>query len=200
MTELDSHADTCCFGRGARVVQETGETIQVEPFINTIGRVTNVPVVTAAVAYDDPATFQTYILFFPQSLYMEALDKNLLNPNQMRNHQVTVNELPLSYTPHDERTTETHSIITRAPEHKPMHIPLQLEGVISNFETRKPTQREVETEDDCIHIWMTSEVEWRPSEKSLGMIEDKIRASLDGKEVQRDRSIHAFSTVDWTHD
>jgi hypothetical protein len=67
--ELDSHADTCSFGRNAYIVHETGETITVSGFIDELGTVKKVPIVTAAVAYDDPATYQTYVLFYHQSLY-----------------------------------------------------------------------------------------------------------------------------------
>jgi hypothetical protein len=75
-SELDSHADTCSFGKSAYIVQETGETISVAGCIDTLGTVKEEPIVTAAVAYDDPATYQTYILFFHQALYFERLDKH----------------------------------------------------------------------------------------------------------------------------
>ena len=54
--ELDSHADTCSFGRNAYLVRDTGETVSVGGFIDSLGTVIRVPVVTAAVAYDDPTT------------------------------------------------------------------------------------------------------------------------------------------------
>lgn len=50
--ELDSHADTCCFGPGAYIVSRTGKSVSVQPFVHGIGTVKDVPIVTAAVAYE----------------------------------------------------------------------------------------------------------------------------------------------------
>jgi hypothetical protein len=66
--ELDLHADTCSFGCNAYIVCNTGETINVSGFIDSLGTVKRVPIVTAAVVYDDPVTCQTYILFFHQAI------------------------------------------------------------------------------------------------------------------------------------
>ena len=52
------------------------------------------PIVTAALAYQDPISLETYILCFPQSLYIESLDTNLLCPFQLRNTH-TIIEAPL---------------------------------------------------------------------------------------------------------
>jgi hypothetical protein len=67
--ELDSHADTCSFGNQAYIVHDTGDTISVTGFIDLLGTVKKVPIVTDTVAYDDPDTYTTSVLFFHQSLY-----------------------------------------------------------------------------------------------------------------------------------
>jgi hypothetical protein len=59
--ELDYHADTCCFGPGAYIIHDTHQTISVNGFIESLGTLTNVPIVTAAVAYDCPSTLHTSI-------------------------------------------------------------------------------------------------------------------------------------------
>ena len=64
--ELDSHADTCSFGRQAYIVADTGQTLLVSGFLSSLGTVKHVPIVTAAIAYDDPVTYQTFVLFFHQ--------------------------------------------------------------------------------------------------------------------------------------
>jgi hypothetical protein len=165
--ELDSHANTCSFGKNAYIVQDTGQTISVTGFISSLGTVKRVPIVTAAIAYDDPATYQTYILFFHQSLYFEKLDKHLLCPAQMRANQIIVNEVPLLHLPVDQRTPTAHSIITEPP-HIDLHIPLFLSGTTSYFETRLPTANEIASDDDCIHIHMTSDHTWDPYDESVG--------------------------------
>ena len=50
--ELDSHADTCCFGPGAFIVSNTGRTVNVHPFVSGIGTVKEVPICTLAVVYE----------------------------------------------------------------------------------------------------------------------------------------------------
>lgn len=191
--ELDSHADTCCFGSQAYIVQDTGETISVEPFIGTLGKVDSVPIITAAIAYDDPETFQTYILFFHQSLYFKNLNKHLLCPNQMRNNQVTVNDTPLLHIPPHLRQTTSHSILTEEPQ---MHIPLELDGTTSFFYCRKPTEDEITSNSRAIHVHMTSDMIWEPYDPSHGNGEAAIRAALmsnDSKDYT-DRQITSVAT------
>ena len=53
--ELDSHADTCAFNpSGCLVINDTGDAVTVEPFTAQLGDLTEVPICTVAVAYDDP--------------------------------------------------------------------------------------------------------------------------------------------------
>ncbi len=45
----------------------------------------NVPIVSAATAYDDPATGDTFILAFHEALYYGTkLDHSLISPNQVQ--------------------------------------------------------------------------------------------------------------------
>ena len=96
-TEMDSHADTCAFGGQAYMVQDTGDHVNVDGFVATIGSVKKVPICTMAVAYDCPFTFNTYILFFPQSLYIKGMTTNLISPFQLRSFSITVNDVPLQH-------------------------------------------------------------------------------------------------------
>jgi len=84
-------------GENCLVVHDTEQTISVEPFDKTLGSHLNVPIVTAAVAYDCPTTLNTYILFFHQALHIPNLKKHLLCPNQLRHNQVIVNDIPLAH-------------------------------------------------------------------------------------------------------
>jgi hypothetical protein len=43
-SDLDSHADTCCVGRHAFVFEETHRTVDVSPFLSTLGRAHSVPI------------------------------------------------------------------------------------------------------------------------------------------------------------
>ena len=59
------------------MVQDTGGHVNVDGFVSTLGTVTKVPICTMAVSYDCPATLQTYVLFFPQALYIKGMRTNL---------------------------------------------------------------------------------------------------------------------------
>ena len=52
--DLDSHADTCAFGREVLVLGDTGRTVDVGGFNESIGSVRDVKIVHLAVAYDCP--------------------------------------------------------------------------------------------------------------------------------------------------
>jgi hypothetical protein len=114
--DLDSHADTCAFGKkGAVKVYDTGASVSVEPFIQALGSISEIPIVTSAVAYDNPIDNRTYILFFHQSLWIEMLETNLLSPFQQRDGGIKINETPLQHEDSPDRTTVSHSIYTMPP-------------------------------------------------------------------------------------
>ena len=106
--ELDSHADTTAVGKECAVLGNTGKTVTVEGFGKSIGKITDVPIVTAAAAYDDPQNGQTYLLVFNQVLYIPDLDVHLINPYQLRDQGLTVNETPLQLLAPEERTSQCH--------------------------------------------------------------------------------------------
>ena len=54
--ELDSHADTTAVGKGAYITEDTGHTVTVHPFATGLNTIKEVPIVTAAIAYDCPTT------------------------------------------------------------------------------------------------------------------------------------------------
>ena len=123
--------------------------------------------VSAAIAYDDPATGETVILIVHQAIYLPGIGHNLVCPMQMRLNDVKVDELPkfLSPTP----TDKTHALLMSNPRQggEDYLIPLSLDGVTSYFPTRKPTIQEYEdgcnpdTESLCFEL--TSELpEWDP--------------------------------------
>lgn len=132
--ELDTHADTCCFGKHCYILNQNSQNVaEVTPFLAKLGKLNKVPIVTAVVAYDCPDTYQTYILYFHESLYIAELENNLLCRNQLRSNGVIVNDVPLQFVPKPQRTTSSHTITI-----EDLRIPLHLRGVISYFNARKP--------------------------------------------------------------
>src|SRR5210317_289234 len=118
--ELDSHADTCCFGSAAKLVYDTGSVVPVEGY-KPSGSQHKVKIVCAAIAYDCPSTNHTYVLFFHQSLWIPEIKQHLLSTFQMRDNNVIVNDIPHQHTPRSQWTNSTHSIQVIEP---PMTIPL----------------------------------------------------------------------------
>ena len=123
--ELDSHADTCALGDACVILQDTGKTVRVGGFGDSVGTVDGIAVVTAAVAYDCPKTFHTYVLIFHQSLYIPGMETHLINPFQLRNQGLTVNDVALQHMESDHRTTQSHALLCDDPV---LHLPLTLEG------------------------------------------------------------------------
>jgi hypothetical protein len=111
--ELDSHAETCVVGANCVVLEETGQKVSVSASTDAHRTFTNVPIVTAATAYDDTVTGTTYILILGRSIYMaDTMNCTLLCLNQMRKSLIC------------------------SEEDQEIHITLHLNGVTSFFETR----------------------------------------------------------------
>ena len=154
--ELDSHADTCCFGSNAYVFAVSDRTVDVSPFLSDLGMVNAVQIASCAVAVDDPLTYTTLIFVFHQSLYFgDRLQNHLLCPNQLRMNGVIVNECPRFLDPN--RDHRSHSLYFPDDD---VLLPLSLDGVISFFSCRKPTEREMR---ECPTIVATYESpSWEP--------------------------------------
>lgn len=82
--ELDTHADTCGVNNVARVLSYTRKTAHVSPFTPELSQMRDVPIVKAALAYDNSITGETFVIIVNQALYFgDSLPHILLNPNQM---------------------------------------------------------------------------------------------------------------------
>ena len=133
--ELDSHADTCCFRRKNVFVlsHDLNQQAMVGGFLPSFGSVST-PIASVAVAYDDPTTYETYILIFNQCLLFDDLPNHLLCPFQMRMNDIIVNDNPLSTlirsNLYPELRSTDHSIVTSNPT---LHIPLYLRGVANDY-------------------------------------------------------------------
>ena len=151
-TELDSHADTCCFGSGTYIISEdSSHTVQVTGFLPGMRRKQETKIGMVAVAYDEPKTFTNYILIFHQSLIIPELKNNLLCPFQMHLNGIEVNEVLLQFLRPSQRQKNCHAIVAS----EELTIPLELSGVVSGFLMRKPSKAEINDMDHCPQIEMT---------------------------------------------
>ena len=89
--DLDSHADTCCVGNGVLIVNQTEKMVQVTPFLKSLGSVEKVPIVSAAIAYDDAKTGEVIVLVIHQAMHFPEMHYCLLCPMQMRLNDIVVN-------------------------------------------------------------------------------------------------------------
>jgi hypothetical protein len=161
--ELDTHADTCGVNNVARILEFMGQVAEVSGFANSMQALQDIPIVKAALAYDDPNTGETIVLIINQALYFgKHMDDILLNPNQIRHYGHVVNDVPRHLG------GSTHSIIS---DDNATEIPLLLRGVISYFLVRTPTMNEIE---NCATLTLTSENEWNPYSETFQEVEQNI--------------------------
>lgn len=59
----------------------------------------NISIVDVAVAYDCPYSLTTFILIFHQVFYIPGMHHHLLNPDQMQENGIIVNDIPLIRIP-----------------------------------------------------------------------------------------------------
>jgi hypothetical protein len=108
LKELDSHADQCCVGSTALFLTKHSKTVEVGPFLKSLGTVRNVKIVSAAITYDDLDSGHPIMLIIHQALYTAEMEQSLLCPMQLRMNQMIVNKRPkfLSTNP----SLQDHSI------------------------------------------------------------------------------------------
>ena len=117
---------------------------------------------------------RTFVLHFDQVLFIPTMDHNLLCVDQMREHGVLVNDIPLVRLPPDQRSHESHSLVIHGDSSGKVAIPLQFDKPISYFEIRKPTRDEV-LGDDCTHFYLTGSIPWEPYDEATTRQEIALR-------------------------
>ena len=167
-TELDTHADTCVAGDSYLMIRDEGMRAQVHPY-STEYKPLEAIIGTAATLWDDPTDGQPYILIVNQALFFGSKVKtSLLNPNQLRANGLRVDDIPRQF-----EKTSTHAI--HFPD-SDVVIPMSLRGVMSGFESRKPTMQEV---DQYPHLELTADTVWVPSSAEFSERERAIAATVN---------------------
>ena len=113
----------------------------------------NVHIECVCVAYDCLTTMNSFILVFDQCLYIPSLDVNPICVDQLRDHGLRVNDIPLIRLGAKERTNESHSIMCKETG---LHIPLEFNKPVSYFKCRVPTPDEVKDDTHITTVHMTS--------------------------------------------
>ena len=146
-TELNLHANTPVVGRNLIVLAETGRFVDVSAYSPEYP-VKQVPVVDAAIRYDNPYDGSSRYLLIQNALHVLSMKNNLLPPFIMREAGLVINDTPKIHVV--DPGVEYHSIYF--PESK-YQIPLSLSGIFSYFPSSKPSIFNLNSaEEDSIFI------------------------------------------------
>ena len=98
--DLDSHVDTIVCSSNCIVMNFTGKECDVAPYTDAYDTIKAVPIVQVSTVYRNPKTGETIILILNKAIWMgETMDNTLVNPNQLRAYEMTVQDNFLSETP-----------------------------------------------------------------------------------------------------
>ena len=192
---MDSHANMVVLGSECFVFDNIQDkTCEVQPFDPSIGTAKHVPIVDAALSYDCPYSYKTFILVVRNALYIPSMDHNLLPPFILREAGVQCNDVPKIHV--NTPTVDDHSIFFPESE---LRIPLQLWGIFSFFHTRKPTHDEIES---CDKIIITPDsVHWDPYAEHYATNEEAMLdygGNMIEPRYRRDSKLIEMSTISMT--
>ena len=166
--ELDSHANMVVLGKDCFVFEKGGNYV-VNGFSPEMQR-TNIPVVDAAVAYDDPITGLTHIMIFRNALYVAEMDHSLIPPFILSEAGLEVSSTPKIHC--KDPSVEDHSIYLKDQD---VRIHLKLNGIFSYFNCRTPTSREIAEVEDNELVFMTPDTEeWNPYSDHWASMEESM--------------------------
>lgn len=174
--ELDSHADTCALGKGFVMIETPQRTVNVYPYSEEYKPIKDIPIATVATTWVDQRNGQPYLLVFNEALFFGSrLTHSLICPNQLRANGLRVHDTPTQFD-----HTSSHSI--HIPE-KDVTIPLTMKGVISCFETHKPSEQELE---ELPRLIMTSPTPWKPTSPIFAEEEEAQRSICSTLIIRKD--------------
>ena len=174
--ELDSHADTIVAGKNCIILSYTGKECDVSPYREDYESIKNVPIVTAATAWQSPITGQTYILVLNEAIWMgDHMDHSLINPNQLRHHGTMVQDDPTSSYP--------LSIITEDNE---FCMELAMDGTIVTATTHSPSDSDLV---NYPHIELSSPHQWNPKNVRFPKCTRTLEEASNGR-TRRLSSLH----------
>ena len=75
---MDSHANMAVAGSNCTIIATSGHHVTVTPFSSNLPKMEMVELGDAVVAYDDPISFQTYLLVMRNVLLIPTMDHNLI--------------------------------------------------------------------------------------------------------------------------
>ena len=169
---MDSHADTSCVNKHAYVESIVeGMVVDAIPFDGSLGKASNLPIVHAIYAIDNPLTFSTHLIRICNSIYIHHMEQALLCPNQARQYGTVIDDIPPEL---DHTGTSTFSV--HVSNSVDTIFPLSRHGPTAYLAVRRPTQTELET---LPVIDITEEEEWDPYRSTYSINAVELYAPVD---------------------
>ena len=198
-TELDTHADTCVVGKHCLITHEFDRLVSVTGYDPNQGKVKDLKIVSAVVAYDCHMTGEVIIIRINQAIYIKSMVNNLLCPMQIRMNDIKVFDCPKFLI--DKPDYHEHTLSIPSAHGEDYIIPLSLHGVTSYFPTRKPTQdeyRQAEHSGSVIELTYDSP-DWDPHTDSFNEQEIVASKAIDIQNSSPNRqfcSVQSQSHID----
>ena len=79
-TDLDSHANMVVVGKHCKILDRTGEKVDVSPFTPDYTPLEQVEVVDAALEYECQFTGKVHLLIVRNALHVPSMENNLIPP------------------------------------------------------------------------------------------------------------------------
>jgi hypothetical protein len=193
-TELDSHAASIVAGRNVHVIRDSGRTVDVGPFTESLGKLKRIPVVDCAIAHDCPYSGTTRVIILYNALHIKEMDHNLLPPFVVRRKGNILNDIPKMQV--QDPSVEDHSIFFPNDD---VRIPLQLIDTISYFSSRKPNHDELTLAQDTNTLleMNVNERAWDPHDDIYARMEECM-LDFEGELIEapiRDRNLFDISAT-----
>ena len=151
----------------------------------------HVPITKVATLFTSPTTGELFILVLNQALYFgDLLKHSLLNPNQLRDAGLKVNDVPTQYDP-----SSSHDIVVPNPDGEALHIPLMMSGVVSHFLSQKPTWDQYDNAS-IPRLELTLDRIWDPKSSTFAEKEELAKAAMIAMVDQRS-NFDFFDAGDW---
>ena len=179
-TEIDSRADTCVLGANFTAVSFTGQTCDVTPFKESYEPERDVPIASAATAFDNPETGETVMLMVNEGLWFgDTMSHSLLNPNQCRLHGIDLCDDPFD---------KYRSLGIVDPDTN-LNVPFTFEQCAVGFTSRAPTPEEIEEARRSGRLLvLTSDEPWDPSTATIS----NVRIAARSKEEE---NLHEYDVL-----
>ena len=163
--ELDSHANMPVVGSSAYILNESGESAEVNAFSPDYPT-RNIPIVDAALQYESPYDGKTYILVIRNALYVPSMKNNLIPPFILREAGIEVNDVPKIHMADPDETA--HSLFFTETNFR---IPLSLWGIFSYLPVSKPSEDELTSNDD---VYLLTPSRWNPHSSAYASNESNM--------------------------